>query len=377
MKDSSIAGHRWSGKQAACALLLSCLTCVALALPGTSAAATLTVTRQGTGSGLVTSAPAGISCGTTCSASFSRNVTVTLTVTPASGSTFTGWSGSCAGSATTAKLVMKSRNLSCGANFAVTAVAPTTYTLTVARAGAGAGTVNSAPTGIACGSACSAAFSQGTPVSLTASPAAGSVFTTWSGLCAGTGATTSITLNASSTCTATFDLVPPPQLSLTVSRNGTGAGTVASTPAGITCGTICTSLYSQGTAVTLTATAAAGSTFTGWTGDCIGTSATTSITVNASASCGASFTQVPLTTGTADLSWDAVSSPGLAGYRVYFGTSPGVYFQALGQGLDAGTLTAVAMGGFTSGMRYYFAGTAYDAANAESAFSNEVFKDMP
>ena len=55
----------------------------------------LSVTKSGTGSGTVTSSPAGINCGSTCSGSFSGSVT--LTATPADGSTFAGWSGACAG----------------------------------------------------------------------------------------------------------------------------------------------------------------------------------------------------------------------------------------------------------------------------------------
>jgi uncharacterized repeat protein (TIGR01451 family) len=57
----------------------------------------LTVTKAGTGSGMVTSSPAGIDCGATCSASFASGTTVTLTATPDAGSTFTGWSGACTG----------------------------------------------------------------------------------------------------------------------------------------------------------------------------------------------------------------------------------------------------------------------------------------
>src|SRR5262249_1433710 len=45
-----------------------------------------------------------------------------------------------------------------------------------------------------------------------------------------------------------------------------GSGTVTSTPTGITCGTTCLGNYSSGTAVTLTASPATGSTFTGWSG---------------------------------------------------------------------------------------------------------------
>ncbi len=57
---------------------------------------------------------------------------------------------------------------------------------------------------------------------------------------------------------------------LTVARAGTGTGTVTSTPAGVSCGTTCTASYASGTAVTLVAAPAAGSTFTGWSGACVG-----------------------------------------------------------------------------------------------------------
>ena len=57
----------------------------------------LTVARQGTGSGTVTSSPAGISCGSTCSASYAAGTSVTLSAQPASGSTFAGWGGACSG----------------------------------------------------------------------------------------------------------------------------------------------------------------------------------------------------------------------------------------------------------------------------------------
>lgn len=54
---------------------------------------TLTIATAGTGSGTVTSSPTGINCGATCSASFASGTSVTLTATPATSSTFTGWSG--------------------------------------------------------------------------------------------------------------------------------------------------------------------------------------------------------------------------------------------------------------------------------------------
>jgi hypothetical protein len=51
------------------------------------------ISKRGKGSGLVSSRPAGIQCGATCSASFDAGTSVTLTATPSRGSVFAGWSG--------------------------------------------------------------------------------------------------------------------------------------------------------------------------------------------------------------------------------------------------------------------------------------------
>ncbi len=64
----------------------------------------LSVTRAGIGSGRITSSPSGIDCGARCSASFSKGTSVTLTAAASSGSTFTGWSGACSGTASTCTL---------------------------------------------------------------------------------------------------------------------------------------------------------------------------------------------------------------------------------------------------------------------------------
>jgi hypothetical protein len=53
----------------------------------------LTVARTGVGSGTILSAPAGINCGLDCTESFAAGTVVSLTAVPASGSSFSGWSG--------------------------------------------------------------------------------------------------------------------------------------------------------------------------------------------------------------------------------------------------------------------------------------------
>lgn len=61
---------------------------------------------------------------------------------------------------------------------------------------------------------------------------------------------------------------------LTVEKTGSGSGTVTSMPGGIECGGACSHTYPDGTRVTLSAAAAAGSGFSGWSGaSCTGTGA--------------------------------------------------------------------------------------------------------
>jgi hypothetical protein len=165
---------------------------------------------------------------------------------------------------------------------------PSTYTLTVNKTGTGTGSVTSSPAGINCGLTCSSVFNTNTVVTLTATATAGSTFTGWSGGgCSGTG-TCVVTLTADTSVTANFNLQSSSHV-LTVNKTGTGSGTVTSSPAGIDCGLDCLESYASGTVVTLTATAASGSTFTGWSGGgCSGTS-TCAVTLTADTSVTANF----------------------------------------------------------------------------------------
>jgi endoglucanase len=168
----------------------------------------------------------------------------------------------------------------------------TNQTLTVTRAGTGTGTVTSSPAGISCGATCSASFASGASVTLTASAASGSTFAGWSGgVCTGTAACT-VSMTAARSVTATFNTTATGQ-TLTVTRAGTGTGTVTSAPSGVNCGTTCSASYANGTSVTLTATAATGSTFAGWSGACTGTGACT-VSMSAARAVTATFN----TTGT-------------------------------------------------------------------------------
>ncbi len=67
---------------------------------GTPPPTNFTLTVTPTGSGSVTSSPAGINCPTTCSASFAQNTKITLTEIPGTNATFSGWSGACTGTTT-------------------------------------------------------------------------------------------------------------------------------------------------------------------------------------------------------------------------------------------------------------------------------------
>ena len=83
--------------------------------------------------------------------------------------------------------------------------------------------------------------------------------------------------------------------------------------------------------------------------------------------------------GTISLAWDATTTKNngspltdtdLAGYRVYYGTSAGIYTQSI----YVGNVTTYTLTGLVAGQTYYINVTAIDTANPpdESAPSNEV-----
>lgn len=76
------------------------------------------------------------------------------------------------------------------------------YQLAVAKKGLG--TVASVPAGIDCGATCNATFVQGASVTLTATPAAGYIFKSWSGDCTGSVNTCTVAMNGVKAVTASF-----------------------------------------------------------------------------------------------------------------------------------------------------------------------------
>jgi hypothetical protein len=278
---------------------------------------TLSITK--TGSGTVTSSPAGIICGTDCSEPYTTGTVVNLTASAAAGFTFGGWSGSDCGTGS----VTMNGSRTCTATFAA---APQTFALNVNvikainSAETGNGTVTSNPAGINCGSDCSESYSSGTVVALSATPAPGSIFSGWSGNGCSSGP---VTMSTNRNCTATFNAVAVQTFGLSVNKTGTGKGTVTSNPAGINCGSDCSESYTSGAVVALSAVAAPGSTFSGWSGSGCSTGA---VTMNGSRSCTAVFnSQV-----THQVSRIGIFRPSVGGW--YFDSGKGAWD---GCGMDA------------------------------------------
>lgn len=83
----------------------------------------------------------------------------------------------------------------------------------------------------------------------------------------------------------------------------------------------------------------------------------------------------PPTSGSATLSWALGSEPDLAGYKVYVGTSSGVYGFP-GSPFNAGRVNTYTVSNLPAGQTYFFALAAYDNAGNDSPLSAEVSKSI-
>jgi Domain of unknown function (DUF1929)/Divergent InlB B-repeat domain len=203
-------------------------------------------------------------------------------------------SGVCRGRATLLLAVLAACQPGDNATSPELATSTNPRTLTVRGGGTGGGTVTAPTYGetpeLACvitngtGSpeSCVTRYGYRTVVTLTATPDPGSRFTGWGNACSGTALTCNVKMGASKIVKANFAGSSVPTYVVNVTGSGTGSGTVKSqtglSPAincSIAAGTAvsgtCSASYPQGTAVTLSAAAAGGQTFDGWSGNCTGT----------------------------------------------------------------------------------------------------------
>jgi hypothetical protein len=307
---------------------------------------TLTLTKNPPAGGTVTSSPAGITCNTTCgttAASFASGTSVQLTAAPASGYSFSAWSGGCVDTKLTCTLTMNAAKSvtatfvadnQTGALLTITSITPnpadTTTTVT--------GTIRAAgkPSGFQCASITKYLAQNASPVNWSVDVVNGTYTLTQTnagldGALAGCptiyiprqysftfpiNTTTlpngSYTLQVNATGysgafsgTGNFTVSHP--AALTVTKAGTGSGTVTSSPAGIDCGATCNYSFVGDTVVTLSASASPGSTFAGWSGSgCSGTG-TCVVTMSVARSVTATFNTVACPAGTVGLSPTAIN----------------------------------------------------------------------
>jgi Ca2+-binding RTX toxin-like protein len=285
---------------------------------------TLNVATSGTAGSVVDTSDGGskINCGVDCSENFTYSIfsscnlsgigcsTITLHAA-GSGllSFFDHWEGACAGTSPDCVVAMDGdKSVTAVFSFSIIVLPLTeTDTLTVNTAGTGAGSVASSVNGddgnlISCSRAggvqsgdCEDSYTLSIllatfNVQLTPTAGANSSFTGWSGDCAGLGAVTLNMASGSKTCTATFTQGVFP---VGVAIGGSGTGTVTSGDGSINCPTMCSANFAAGTALTLTATPGANSTFAGtWGGDCasFGSNPVCSLTVDGPKGVSAEFT---------------------------------------------------------------------------------------
>ena len=134
---------------------------------------------------------------------YAYGTAVTLTAQADTGWLFLGWGGACSGLEPACPLTVDGDK---HVTAAFVEVQPGMHALKVVKGGSGAGAVSSDLPGIDCGWYCAWLYEHDSVVTLSAAAGPGSAFNGWSGACSGAGAC-SVTLDASTTVTATFEIL--------------------------------------------------------------------------------------------------------------------------------------------------------------------------
>lgn len=144
----------------------------------------LNVSHSGAGTGVISSNPTGIQCGSDCSEAYAAGTSVTLLATPDSSSNFAGWSGACSGTSPSCNVTMDSTRQ------VVATFTPKPATRMVSVTVTGNGQVTSTPDGLLCSLGCSFAVANlpaTSPIYLQALPGPGDYFAGWGGACSQAG----------------------------------------------------------------------------------------------------------------------------------------------------------------------------------------------
>ena len=229
----------------------------------------LTLTMSGTGSGEAWFLPTGSFsfCKGNCVNNYAPGTRVII-YPFSKNSTFGGWGGTCSGSEFYCELTI-SRAQTVTLKFDA---GPRGTVLDYTKSGTGSGSINFTPTGeqSTCSDSCENAYPPGTKVELRPVASANSEFKGWSGACRGSRRCI-ISMKRDSSVAAIFNLKPVYTLSYRAAGSGTGTVRFTASPENAECTGTCARTYVAGTRVTLSATAAPGSVFRGWSGACRGT----------------------------------------------------------------------------------------------------------
>lgn len=205
----------------------------------------------------------------TCQIERFENDVETLTAKPAAGHTFAGWrsgTGSLASCTGTNPCIITLKDHS---TITASFIPPSVLTVTAPDLGKVTFPNNNTTITVNSGTTVTKAFLMNSQVTLTASPNSGSVFTNWS-LVSGSPAGSMCNLSVNP-CSFTIDkqITVKPNFtnhySLTVSKTGSGSGTVVDNLGQVNCGSDCSGTFNVGASVLLTAKPAFGTTFRKWT----------------------------------------------------------------------------------------------------------------